>query len=369
MSKEFVQLDLTGVTKELPYRDYYKGRNGLVAKYIADYIGVPYLGEMSENSEPNGYYVPPVTQIRGVGVSTNVINSEDFYGLIVDDISHVGKSILHPTISSYVPNYYSHEFSRSVESFVLPGLTVFSSEDALNAVISLKKIGDFDIRLKMSDKSDGHGQFFIKNELELQKVFDDIGDDYVKNKGVVLEANVNEAKTISVGFAVLGRDIFSFLAIQKNDIAPEDGRDRYMGAVVRVVKGEMSNLIDIAKNSREKSAIVTGENFYNRYKSFGPIASRLSFDYLYGLDNKGNQMSGVTDITGRLGGTCPALVLAAKEFKRDPNLSVVESEVSLNYDTSVNLESELNAVRFIDLPSLRLSARVNKIKCINKIKY
>ncbi len=359
MSKEFVQLDLTGVTTELPYRDYYKGRNGLVAKYIADYLGVPYSGEMLGGVEGNVYYVPPVTQERKSLIADVIKSEEDFYGLIVDDFNHVGKSILHKSVSSKVPGFYSFEFAKSVEDLVVPGVTVFSKENTEYGYTTVKGVGDFDIRLKLSDRSDGHGQFLLKNIEEVRNVFESLEDKYVNDKGLVLEANVKEAKTISIGFTVLGSDTFSFLAIQKNDIAPEDGRDRYMGANVRVVRGGMNNLKKIAENPDEQKAIEVVGQFYKKYKSFNPIASRLSFDFLYGLDNKGNTLSGVTDITGRLGGTCPALVLAATEFKQNPYLSTVKSEVSLNYETENELSSERDAVRFIDLPSLRLTAKVN----------
>lgn len=358
MSKETVQLDLTGVTQELPYRNYYKGRNGLVAKYIAEYLGIPYSGEMGI-VENNVYYVPPVTQERGSLVASVVKNSEDFYGLIVDDYNHVGKSILHMSVTQRVPNFYSFDFAKSVENLVIPGISIFSRDDLRKGYLALRRFGKFDARLKLSDKSDGHGQFLIKTPEDLMRCSKEIDDEYIKNKGFILEANLEEAKTISIGFAILGRNMFSFMAIQKNDIAPEDGRNRYVGANVRVVKGEIDNLLNISENDIEKEAVEVGRSFYERYKSFNPIASRLSFDFLYGKGSDGNDLAGVTDITGRLGGTCPALVLAANEFKDNSGLSMVRSEVTLNYETNKEMDSEKGAVRFVDLPSLRLSARVN----------
>ncbi len=72
-------------------------------------------------------------------------------------------------------------------------------------------------------------------------------------------------------------------------------------------------------------------------------------------------MGGITDITARLGGTCPALALAAEELHANPDLFVAHGEVTLNYEPgTVSLNEEQGAVRFIDEPTLRLTARLNQ---------
>ena len=56
--------------------------------------------------------------------------------------------------------------------------------------------------------------------------------------------------------------------------------------------------------------------------------------------------------------------MSVMELKNEKEVLCIESEVSLNYKPEEKLESELNAVKFIDLPSLRLTARVNGKKRI-----
>jgi hypothetical protein len=216
------------------------------------------------------------------------------------------------------------------------------------------------VRLKLPNESDGRDQYFIEDDIHLKSSLQTIDDQKIVHDGLVLETYLNQVKTMSVGFCELGGNKYSFLALQKNDIAPEDGRSRYLGAFVRVVKGDMSSLLSVVKDDDEKETVMIGSNFYSKYSYFNPAASRISFDCLFGITDKGDELRGITDITGRLGGTCPALVMSALELRDVTKQSCIESEVTLNYSPGEELESEINAVRFIDLPSLRLTAIINK---------
>ena len=160
----------------------------------------------------------------------------------------------------------------------------------------------------------------------------------------------------------MGDDKYYFLARQKNDRAPEDDRDRYMGADVLIVKDETSNLFAADLDVSERKALDIGSRFLDCFGYFNPICSRLSFDCLIGNGPTGEDLIGVTDITARLGGTCPALSLAILEFKKNPGLSLLNAEVNLNYSPGDEKPEERGAMRFIDLPSLRLTARINNYR-------
>ena len=88
------------------------------------------------------------------------------------------------------------------------------------------------------------------------------------------------------------------------------------------------------------------------------IASRISYDVLFGYDNYGNQLSGITDITGRVGGTCPAIMQSAIRFKANPSLNTTFAEVTLNYHPDQSLPEEKDSTLYINQPTLRLSAKV-----------
>lgn len=349
--KENVSLNLDGVTNVQPYHSYYEQRNGSISRNIADYLEIPYIGK---NGQDNSYIIPPKTIDRSNATSLNIRSREDFYGTTVEDLSHVGKSILHPSISDTTPHFYSSDFASAVSDLVLPGIVSFSKEE----LISLFAEGLVcNGRLKLPDKSDGHGQYSINGLRQLKRALHEIPDSDIQKMGIIFEENLKNPQTLSVGFAQLGRDVFSFIAEQKDD--ESEGRNRYLGAKVLVRKGSINELLTIPHLSHDQiNAVHKSSAFYDAYSYFDPIASRLSFDCLRGTDRQGNKISGITDITGRLGGTCPALMQAALEMKSNPNISTVLAEVTLNYDPNEILPEEQNAVIYVDHPTLRISSKI-----------
>ncbi len=358
MKKEAVCLNLDGVTNVLPYRDYYKGRNGLVARHLAEYLGLPYR-DKSGGGE-NEYIVPPVPISKSTAKKLGIKTEADFYGGAVEHMGHVTKAILHPSVSAIKPSYYSDAFAKSVESLVLPGATVFSKQDLLDNYRSFANQFPGVMRLKLTNKSDGHGQYRFSSKEELVAILEKISDEEIVRDGLVVEPDLVYKSTVSFGRVIVGTDVFYFLAKQKNDFAPEDSRDRYLGADVLVVRDDVTKLYEVRLNIAEQKSLEIGDEFLERYAYLNPICSRISFDCLTGYDSLDRKYRGITDITARLGGTCPAVSLAILEFKRNRKLSIIQAEVNLNYDPSVRKDFE-KGVAFIDLPSLRLTARINSL--------
>lgn len=358
-NKEAVGINLDGAHVE--YREFIRERNGNVARCIADYLGLDFL-ERQVKDNIGVYVVPAVTLERDRAEYLGIYSPEDFYGGSVGHVQQAGKSVLHRTMSSNIPGFYSGDFVGKVDEFVLPGVTGFSREDLIAGYMKFMN-KDCDMRLKLPGESDGNGQYVARSKIELMDLLCMHEDGCINEHGLVLEANVNEPRTLSVGYAQIGRDMFSFLVNQKEDKVNEGGheRSRYRGAQVRVVRGELGELQKLKKlDRREKEAIRTSLGFSRIYKEeMGVVASRLSFDHISGFDSNGNEIGGITDITARLGGTCPAVMLAAGRFKGEPDLAVVDAEVNLNYQPSERLEEEERASVFLDHPKLRISARVN----------
>lgn len=361
MSREVVGFSLTGIPDSGIFNTYITQRNGTVAKMAAAYMGLPFAGEASKmiGSKTDQYLVFPKTIGPETAGLYGIGKPEDFYGAFVEHPFLVGKTAFHEPVSSDTPFYYSEEFAGSVSDFVLPGYSVFTQSDGVKAYGLMLGKGFKDVRLKLSDKSDGEGQSVIADKKHLKKLLGTVPAYDLQKKGIVLEPNLRDHRTISVGFAQFGNDVFSFIANQKNDVY--EGRDRYIGADAIIVRGQMDNLLKMLQlDDPHRDAVEKALGFYNAYSYFDPVASRLSFDVLEGLDAKGNRLSGVTDITGRLGGTCPALILAALEMQRDPTIHAVRGQVNLNYNTGVPLIEELGASIFINDPTLRITARLDE---------
>lgn len=359
-----VVLNLTGVTQELPFRNYYEQRNGTVARLIAEYLERKYLGEVQILGGEH-YVVPPKTITKETAAKYGITGTAEFYGGAVEHLDHAGKAILHPTVSKDipVPQYYSHTFAHHVDSdrFVLPGFTVFTVDDAQEAYAQMARRGHKSVRVKKTMESGGLGQKTINSMEELLEfIARKISAEELNTHGLVLEAAVKNPRTVSVGYAVLGESIVSFVANQKNGPG-EEGTDRYLGARVKVIRGPMQNFSQEKLDEIETKSVTASVGFFRQYSYFNPVLSRISFDAINGKGSTGEELCGVSDITARLGGTCPALILSALELKNHPELKMIESEVTLNYDPHEERQpEEEGGTDFIDLPSLRITARINK---------
>ena len=354
--KEAVRLVLDGVTKQMPFRNYYEQRNGRVARDIAGFCGIDYVGcDGGSYDKGSLYLVPAKTVTKRQAEILGASDDESFYGGAVEHRAHVGKAILHSTNSLKVPRFYSAEFACSVSDLVLPGITCFSRGDV---AVGFEKSFNETVRLKVSEASDGHGQFLIRDTGELSTAMSTMSDREISESGVVLESNVFDGMTVSVGVLKVAGGVYGFVAKQKNDIAPEDGRNRYIGAEIYVVRDGMEGLMrDGMLMDRYGRAVMAGNSFLGRYSYFEPIFSRVSFDYLQGLNSRGEMVGGITDITGRLGGSCPAVMQGISVLRGNREVLRVLADVSLDYKPEGKYE-EGEMKLYINHPTLVISARV-----------
>ncbi len=343
-----------------PYLEYVQMRNGQIGKDIAQLCGYSFNGFISPNEMPSGdnYVVASKTLDRKSASELGIKETSDFYGLVVDSIDQAGKTVLHPAITKETPPSYNPRFAQKVSEYVLPGYTCFSKDEAFRIYSKFGKNG-FGFRFKVANESDGKGQYKIEDNYHLLNILN--REKYTLQEGFVLEANLNNPKTISVGFSEIMGQTFSFVSRQKNDSPDKEGWSSYLGGEVLVTKGRLGNLLKTVTLSADEQLAVTKalafDVEYQRY--INPTASRLSYDVVIGRDNYGNKLSGVTDITGRVGGTCPALMVACLAMKENQYIQTVQSEVTLNYDPTKILPEEEGAKRYVDHPKLRITARVN----------
>lgn len=359
-----------------PYLTYIKQRNGNVGRDIADHLGLPYVGDSQSVQRAADYYpVLARTITREQARILGAENTDDFYGLAVEDLNVVGKSILHPSVSRRHPAFHREQFAMHVLGQTLPGITGFSKEEILmgydtgyaDALDEALDYGEYGLRMKLPNESDGVGQFTVYSKADVASILEGIDDRDIREQGLVLEADVRNPETISVGFAKIGQEQLSFIARQKDARVWVDhnGRkveqNRYGGAHVVVANGPLQLLLQATEvSSHDRAAVEKALVFQEAYqRTYDPLASRLSFDVIFGEGKTGKSLSGISDITGRLGGTCPALMRAAEEFQRDPSVQMVATEVSLNYTPHVHKAEEDDAKIYVDHSTLRLTARVN----------
>ncbi len=360
--KEQVILDLSGAPEA--YRDFISQRNGAIASKVAKIMDIPFVQEAPRDIYSNSFIVPATTVTTERAQVMGIFTPEDFYGTSTPSLDLVGKSLLHPTVSQNAPSFHSNKFARNIQNVVLPGVTAFSRADLINGIIALKDQG-YTPRIKLPNESDGNGQFTVTPPTDIDAMLRGTDFDEITDHGIIAEAQVDNPHTISVGFAQINGVIYSFCAYQKDDrvqIDTQVEKSRYKGANVIVTRGSMGNLLETPGLDIEAArAIAASGTFHQEYtQHFQPVSSRISYDYLHGTSN-GIPLSGITDITGRLGGTCPAILLAVESFLQNPTAQFVKSEVTLNYTPSQVLPEEKHATIFANHPALRITSRVNRI--------
>lgn len=332
-----------------PYKKWVAQRNGTIAEVIKTMM--PDDTHLTIATRPVHFDEQPV------GL---------FYGTKVSDHGHVDKGILHPSSDSSKDSF-AHRLE--MRGLVLPGVSVSSKDDVLAGYKKLGKRGT-KVRVKQVDGSDGQGQYEVASKRGATKLAEELHN-VLETTGMIVESQIKDPKTISVGFAVVGGDQYSFIARQKDEkvVAYDDAlgkkisRNRYMGADVTVVRGGITSLRSLDNLTEEENkAIDTSGIFYDLFKEeYGIDTSRISFDYMYGhthkkYGRKGDMQGGITDITARPGGTDPALILAARELHRNDSLTAVDASVRLDYTNKKQVPE--NATVFVDDPALHIYAYI-----------
>lgn len=351
-------------TEDPRYLPFKMERNGSIAKRIARHIGLPYNQSplLSLNSQEQYYVVPGVTLEMDEAKRLLIESEMDIYGTVVPTFDMVGKSILHPSVDDTTPAFYNDTFAKKVEQegLVLPGITGFSKNTLLDAyqAIGAPQKG---FRLKRTNESDGNGQHEVKGLVHLDELLTLTGEAELREHGVVLEPNLKDKTTQSTGFFNLGGVQYVFVA---NQLSGKD--DRYMGGEnIVVARGDFDVLDDLLQrlnDPRGETAAKAGA-FLREYFAHFPatVASRMSVDVLSGFHPDYGQLSGVTDITGRLGGLCPATILAAQQLQDNPTQEAAIAQVHLNYEPLVRQPYEENAAVFMDQVPLRITAKIVQV--------
>lgn len=351
-------------TEDPRYLPFKIERNGSIAERIAHHIGLPYnrFPLLSDAPKEQSYIVPGVTLEKDEASRLLIENERDIYGTVVDSFDMVDKSILHPSVDEVTPVFYNGVFARRVEQdgLVLPGITGFSRQallDAYRAIGSPEK----GFRLKRTNESDGNGQHEVMGLGHLGELLTLTGETELKEHGVVLEPNLTEKKTQSAGFFNLDGVQYVFVADQ---LSGKD--DRYLGGEnILVARGDFDVLNDVLRRLSDPRGEITAKAgaFLREYFAHFPstVASRMSVDVLSGFHPDYGYVSGVTDITGRLGGLCPATILAAQQLQDNPIQEAAVAQVHLNYEPLVRQPYEENAVVFMDQKPLRITANIVQV--------
>ncbi|WLI13238.1 MULTISPECIES: DUF3182 family protein [Pseudomonas] len=301
--------------------------NRALARWLAQVVGLEYGGSYDPQLHSGrDLYLLPTQTLVGVAAARQlgVKGPQDLWGGYVDHDFICTKAISHGLLNRYAfaPEGWSSLFSERVRSVVLDGLSVFSLDDARPAAEHLLYSGP--IRMKPIHACAGRGQEVIKSLDQFDAILARPDAKTVFTEGVVLEQDLTEVVTHSVGQSFIGDKVLSYCGDQ---YLTEDGQGEqvYGGSNLLVVQGYYEDLLALELPDDTRLAIQQAQVFDSAADDAYPgfYASRRNYDIAQGLDCNGKQRSGVLEQSWRLGGASSAEVAALQSFVNNPGLRAI----------------------------------------------
>jgi hypothetical protein len=273
------------------------------------------------------YFIPDDTIVgvdhaRSLGISCE----HDLFGGVVPRPFVATKAISHPLVdpNASAPQGWSPEFGGLVRDAVLSGYTVFTPEDARQACSRLLESGP--ARLKAVRARGGHGQTVVSGMAELEAALADIDPAELADHGLVLEENLRDVTTHSVGQVRVGDLVATYYGTQRL-ARDNDGKQVYGGTDLVAVPGGFDRLLTLDLPRAVHDAVVQACHFDAAAEACFPgiILSRRNYDVAQGTGPGGLRRSGVLEQSWRLGGASGAEVAALEIFQADPSVKAVNA--------------------------------------------
>lgn len=298
--------------------------HGELSRRLARLLAMRYGGKFQSSVRHASpvYFVPSATLVGVRRAEQLGIHAEsDLFGGVVPYRFVRTKAITHPLVSptARAPTGWSVEFGKLVADAVLRGFTAFSLSDAKAAGLRLLEGGT--LRVKPVDATAGRGQTCVDSERELDEALAGQPAEVVARDGLVLEENLEEASTYSVGQMTVGRLRATYVGTQR--LTPgESGELVYGGSDLVVVRGDFGDLLRLKLSDGFRRAI-SQARIYDRAANAcfpGFFASRRNYDAIEGFNSRGEHRSGVLEQSWRVGGASTAEIAALEGFDADPSL-------------------------------------------------
>lgn len=297
----------------------------VVARHVAALLGLPYCGEAAADGA-NAYLVPLDTLTAAEAAALGVDGEDRLLGGVVPHRFVATKAITHPLIAAgaAAPEGWAHELGDVLAPVVPIGFTAFSPEDALRAGETLLALGS--LRLKAVAATAGLGQTVVEDRAALERALAAESPETIAEGGIVLEENLAEVVTYSVGTTRIGAHAIAYWGTQRLTRS-NAGDTVYGGSDLEVVRGGWEELAALPL-AAEVAQAVRHAIAYDRavFAAWpGLYASRRNYDVIAGGAADGTRRIGVLEQSWRVGGATGAELAAIEAFARDPKLAHVRS--------------------------------------------
>ncbi|MGN8277489.1 DUF3182 family protein [Pseudomonas sp. SMV71] len=301
--------------------------NRALARWLAQILGWEFGGshDGQQAVAPDLYWLPTQTLI---GTETaqrlGVQGPEDLWGGFVEHDFICTKAIAHGLLNKHAvaPIGWSPLFAKLTRSAVLDGVTVFSLKDARLAAEHLLYNGA--IRLKPIHASAGRDQRVIASLAQFDELAAAPDAQATFRDGVVLEQNLSEVKTQSVGQSFIDGWVLSYCGVQ-HLTRDSEGLEVYGGSDLLVAQGGYIELLKLELPDDVREAVRLAQVFDDAANQAYPnfFASRRNYDIAQGLDVGGQPRGGVLEQSWRMGGASSAELAALQAFVEDPQTCAV----------------------------------------------
>jgi hypothetical protein len=279
------------------------------------------------------YFVPNDTLVTtGVAQELGISSEQDLFGGVVPYPFVATKTITHAlsAADSIAPAGWSERFAGRVRDVVLPGFSAFSLTDARDAGMHLLDRGS--VRLKPASGIGGLGQSVAADAGELEAGLQSLDEQEVARDGLVVERNLSEVQTLSVGQARVGDLLATYYGTQRLT-QNNSGQQVYGGSTLVLVRGDFDRLMQLDLTPQVRTAIAQARRYHAAAMDCfaGMFASRCNYDIAQGIDDEGCWHSGVLEQSWRIGGASGAELAALDAFQADPALDVVRASTTEIY--------------------------------------
>jgi hypothetical protein len=300
-----------------------------VAKRLAGLKGFDFGGEYEPSRRYSGpvYFVPSET-IIGLNAARelDISDEHDLFGGVVPHPFVATKAITHPLVEpdAEAPAGWSHAFGEWVRDAVHQGFSAFTISDAICAGARLLEHGP--ARIKPVRATGGRGQVVVRGAAELRAALDEVDAEELALYGLVLEENLSEVTTYSVGQVRVADLVATYYGTQRLT-SDNSGAAVYGGSDLFVVRGDFDTLLGLGMPEEARIAVAQARLYDRAALELFPglFASRRNYDIAQGLNAAESRRSGVLEQSWRMGGASSAEIAALEAFRAEPTLNAVRA--------------------------------------------
>ncbi|SEI45312.1 DUF3182 family protein [Achromobacter sp. NFACC18-2] len=275
--------------------------------------------------EPPPYYVPDrsITSLARAS-KLGIARAADLFGGVTPHAFVATKTITHGLVDAQAkaPQGWVRSLGETLSEVVLPGFSAFTLDDAHRAGERLLRHGA--LRLKPADATAGRGQIVVRDTRELQAALAGQDAASVRRLGLVLEEDLAQIETYSVGWVRVGRLEASYVGTQC--LTPDNnGVPVYGGSTLMLARGGFDQLRALDLSGEQRQAVDLACRYDTAVSTAYPafFASRRNYDVAIGRNAQGAPRAGVLEQSWRAGGASIAEIAALQAFRLSPSLKCV----------------------------------------------